>query len=757
MTDLSIGENGNCIEVLKSTGLTGGTEVPTRRGSVTEGTCEWLEQVPEYRSWIKPESSSRLLWIHGPAGKGKTFLSIHLADKLGQQKNRVLQYFCDKQDSNRSTADSVLTGLVCKLLNDINECPHDSYDFAKRNDLHKIVQGHLSAIAKGNEAHHKAMWSAFENIICAIQGDVYIVLDGLDECDKESIDFLTKKFGMMSSSKIAKSQKLRTLIVSRNPGTDPAISIDLRKHTEAIERDLLWYIYQRAARFDPSREDHEKLNGLKRYDLYKLYKSGELKQLYSKGKLCSILLDRADKTYLWVALAMDMLNSDKVKEILESEDAVDKFLPEGLHAMVNRGLLEALEGEDEPRRRINLEDMARIIRCVSVAFRPLTAAELRATIKVTDDSIRKFKHILSLPTEVNEGKSINDKTELRLVHLSLKEYLLRPSHTFRFPSSIGLLLRPYLLRPVSHLVRLAKDGPFLEHCLAAAVPLALWSHLSYAITIPVVAGYVSMLWKKGPRKFHPVRSFLEKLHQSLKLCIFSVHEKQAHENLSERCLDIMKIRLPTDPDSEIAEENRRCEDLDYACQYWAQHLQEGEKDLNDHTVPTSSQPRPLHQLGGHGLVGGMFWIQRLQRNRLLDDNGVIHQFFLEHLLHWFEALGRMGKVSDGIRAIFLLQSMIAVSKPLGQCKHLANKRRRHKSVSCYPNFCATSYGSFNTTVRASKRIHFKSTPAHLYLHRQIALLESSFCLASIPGYVNCRRLETIGRPYGRHLKAIRPR
>lgn len=325
--------------------------------------------------------------------------------------------------------------------------------------------------------------------------------------------------------------------------------------------------------------------------------------------------------------------------------------------------------------------MAKIICWVSLAFRPLTAAELRATIKVTDDSIRKLKHILSLSKEVNKGAKIKDKTELRLVHLSLKEYLLRPSYKFWVPSSMRLLLRPYLLRPVGHLVRLAKDYLFLEHCLAAAVSLAVWSHLSYAIIIPVIAGYVSMLWKEGLKKFHPARSFLEKLHQSLKLCIFSIHEKQAHKDLSERCLDFMRVRLPTDPDSEVNEGNRRCEHLDYACQYWAQHLQKSEKHLNVDTVSAIWQPRPLHQFGGHGLVKGIFWFQRLQRNRLLDDNGVVHQFFLEHLLHWFEALGRMGKVSDGIHAIFLLQSMIAVSKPLRQCRHLANKRRRHKKVS----------------------------------------------------------------------------
>ena len=443
-------------------------------------------------------------------GKGQDLPLYYLANKLCQQKKWVLRYICDERDDRHNRAEAVLTGFVYKLLVDMNEYLHDFPESTKSDEIHSIVHGHLSAIAKGNEPPHEGLWLAFKHIICKIQTDVYIVLDGLAECDKNSIDFLIQKFRMMFSSNFEKEDKLRILIVSRHWDIGSNLTIDLHKYTQSTQCDLLWHIYQCSTKYGLDGTEY------KSSELYQQYQSGELKKLHQKGKLCSILLDRADKTYLWTALAMDLLNSDIVREILDSEYAVDKFLLEGLHAMINRGLLEALEGEDEPRRKINLEDMARIIRWVSLAFRPLTAAELRATIKVTDDSIRKLQHILSLSTKVNEGKDIDDKTELRLIHLSLKEYFLRPSHKSSFSSSIGLLLRPYLLGPVGHLVRLAKDGPFLEHCLAAAVPLALRIHPSYTITIPVVAGYVSMLWKEGPRKFHPARSFLEKLHQSLK-------------------------------------------------------------------------------------------------------------------------------------------------------------------------------------------------------------------------------------------------
>lgn len=192
---------------------------------------------------------------------------------------------------------------------------HDFLKSTKIDGLREPVQGHLSAIAEGEELPHEGMWLAFKHIICQIPDDVYIVLDGLDECDKESIDFLTTKF----DSTLKECQKLRILIVSRHLNIRSNLIIDLHKHTQAIERDLLWYIYQRATEYGLDRKEY------KSSELYEQYQSGELKQLHQTGKLCNILLDRADKTYLWVALVMDMLNRDEVEEVLKSENAVDKF------------------------------------------------------------------------------------------------------------------------------------------------------------------------------------------------------------------------------------------------------------------------------------------------------------------------------------------------------------------------------------------------------------------------------------------------
>ena len=50
------------------------------KGLRADGTCEWIIDHPLYYSWL--QSHSQLLWISGGPGKGKTMLSIFLAEHL---------------------------------------------------------------------------------------------------------------------------------------------------------------------------------------------------------------------------------------------------------------------------------------------------------------------------------------------------------------------------------------------------------------------------------------------------------------------------------------------------------------------------------------------------------------------------------------------------------------------------------------------------------------------------------------------------
>jgi hypothetical protein len=116
---------------------------------------------------------------------------------------------------------------------------------------------------------------------------------------------------------------------------------------------------------------------------------------------------------------------------------------------------------------------------------------------------------------------------------------------------------------------------------------------------------------------------------------FWVDDKQVHRTLAESCIQLMSASLKQDicgldaPGALVADiESSRVErslppELQYACLYWIQHLQKSDAQFY--------------------------------------DNGQVHLFLQVHLLHWLEALGWIGKSSEGILAILSLEALIPVS------------------------------------------------------------------------------------------------
>ncbi|KFY03087.1 hypothetical protein O988_01700 [Pseudogymnoascus sp. VKM F-3808] len=115
---------------------------------------------------------------------------------------------------------------------------------------------------------------------------------------------------------------------------------------------------------------------------------------------------------------------------------------------------------------------------------------------------------------------------------------------------------------------------------------------------------------------------------------FWVDRKGANQILAVGCIQLMSQTLKKDiceihaPGSQASQVERswidKClpTEVQYACLYWVQHLQRG-----------SSQVHNVEEA---------------------------HLFLQAHLLHWLEALGWMGKISEGIQAILALEGHVLV-------------------------------------------------------------------------------------------------
>jgi hypothetical protein len=127
-----------------------------------------------------------------------------------------------------------------------------------------------------------------------------------------------------------------------------------------------------------------------------------------------------------------------------------------------------------------------------------------------------------------------------------------------------------------------------------------------------------------------------------------VNKKEAHARLVTRCIKVMSSALKEDvcgqrmlgvQISDVSISHiQRClpSEVQYACLYWVRHL----------------------------ISSG---------ERLLDD-GDVHRFLREHALHWMEAMSWMGKTSEAIEAMTLLESITEVKHPVCDCDAVESRK-----------------------------------------------------------------------------------
>lgn len=135
-------------------------------------------------------------------------ISIFLAGELERttadmQNTIFLQYFCNNKRDERNTGIAIIRGLLFQLL-----------------QLHpKLIDYILPSfeVEKSSLFTFEALWRIFVAMIHdTTLGNVYCVLDGLDECEESSLVVLLKKLKALFSADFSSAHCLKLLIVSRD-------------------------------------------------------------------------------------------------------------------------------------------------------------------------------------------------------------------------------------------------------------------------------------------------------------------------------------------------------------------------------------------------------------------------------------------------------------------------------------------------------------------------------------------------------------
>ena len=389
------------------------------KGKRADKTCEWIKSNATYISWLEGHSSN-LLWLSGGPGKGKTMLSIFLAEELEQKAKQspnttFLQFFCDNKDEKRNTATAVMRSLIYQLLLSQPELfKHVLPEFNVRKEL---LFTEITAVCRIFEAM----------IRDPIHRLIYCVIDALDECVEDLLKLLLSNLKEIFRAGPGRTDHhLKLILVSR-------------EHPTVITNELSSFLRVRLDG-DADKEINKDILTFIDIKIKELEERSKLSSIPYKPSLCIHVRDvfrkKAEGTFLWVGLtakALEDVPATKVRETLS-------LLPSGLESLYAR-LLHQIPSDE---RQI----AAKILHWVVLAPSPLSLAELGAAIEVPSNEdydlvdvvrgqVLRCGHLLTIRRDrpFKEGwmyrwmtgsKYWAEPVEIvNLVHQSAKDYLLR--------------------------------------------------------------------------------------------------------------------------------------------------------------------------------------------------------------------------------------------------------------------------------------------------------------------------------------------
>ncbi|KAK3357803.1 ankyrin repeat and SOCS box protein 7 [Lasiosphaeria hispida] len=330
-----------------------------------DGTCKWILGLDRFRVWESGESGDpRLLWIHGPAGFGKTFISAWVIHHLEQGKKAPLSYFFCVAD-NQLTRDpyAILRSWLAQILEqDPSVVPAMDSVYKARNKEQTLT--------------HLGLWELFVAVGSAVEGCTFVV-DGFDECTdidtgaRYHRDDPRNHFLRDLVSNLAKT-KSRVLVVSRDV---PDIREYLGEDTPAGGGSNVGRLEYCITAKDTTADVESFSEYMVNTKLPK--KKAELRQ-----KIAAQAAQRSEGMFLWIKLLE--------QEISPGQNA--KQLVKAVTEMPS-GISEAYSRELEKIARLppdEKEKAVMILRWTLFAVRPLQVKQLAEALVVSGEKLDEY-------------------------------------------------------------------------------------------------------------------------------------------------------------------------------------------------------------------------------------------------------------------------------------------------------------------------------------------------------------------------------
>ncbi|KAK4506434.1 hypothetical protein PRZ48_000166 [Zasmidium cellare] len=396
------------------------TALEKRKDKLIPNSYSWISAKPEYKQVMAwdTQTKSRLLWIKGAAGTGKTMIMIGLIRELHEHFNLpCLCYFlCQGTNDELNTATAILKGLMAMLV--------------RQN---KALFQHVLKEVKASGDRFLTASDAFPTLkrifLDMVQDQALeravLVVDALDECkhayshDPQAglVDLLDLITATIQTNKVKWLVSARNVeqvahaFANRSDDSHQANtsyeSIEVNKDSVADAVDL--FINRKV---DELKQKHvRKVEG-------KVPKSTQRKLEEQEKALNDVgerLRDRTDGTFLWVSLVFRELKDCDPRNMLEQLEKIPSDLKRLYARMIQRIAM-------SPHR----ESYQRAISAAVLAYRPLGVAEMMMLANLPggpggDENFLKNSGLLTARDGV-----------VNLLHQSTLEYLKeRPDDDIR--------------------------------------------------------------------------------------------------------------------------------------------------------------------------------------------------------------------------------------------------------------------------------------------------------------------------------------
>jgi hypothetical protein len=351
--------------------------------------CNWIFSREEYAAitnWDRSDLfSNRLLWINGPAGTGKTMLLMGIIRELESHASPVspkLAYFFYQGtgDKDLTTVTAALRSLLWLLL---LQQPYLSHHL-------QLKYEYKDASLFSDRNAFEALFGVFRDMLQDPQlSPTYFIIDALDECSLNDQNQGLNEFLELISATLTLSTKVRWIVSSR-------------PHVKLQSSDTTGSLVQLDPRLlmDPVNKyiDH-KLLALEKKDGY------NEKTLATVSR---IIYQRANNTFLWVALVFKKLESIKGWHAAKIVDAI----PPELNKLYEYMMITIENGEEN-----DLPYCKNALVAALLAYRPLSLEEFILVAELSPDIDPQ-----AIIDQCGSFLTVVEGT-VSLVHQSAKDYL----------------------------------------------------------------------------------------------------------------------------------------------------------------------------------------------------------------------------------------------------------------------------------------------------------------------------------------------